>query len=71
MENSMENSDKTFTNYNKGFILLSKVEQTNLYINFYLIITLVYILFKILLIQLLYSCFFYHFLGKSATLSIG
>lgn len=33
MENSIENSDKTFTNYNKGFILLSKVEQTNLYIS--------------------------------------
>lgn len=32
MENKIEDSKKTFVDYNKGFILLSKVEQTNLYI---------------------------------------
>lgn len=33
MENKIEDSEKTFVDYNKGFILLSKVEQTNLYIS--------------------------------------
>lgn len=33
MENKIEDSEKTFVDYNKGFILLYKVEQTNLYIS--------------------------------------